>query len=72
MMDLKVKVVTRKNKPVEMFNMDGIFIRQFDSIKSASDYTGINKSSISYVCNRMQNQAGGYKWKFVNKEDILR
>lgn len=64
--------MTRKNKPVEMLNMDGIFIRRFDSLKSASDHTGINKSSISYVCNKMQNQAGGYKWKFVDKEDILR
>ena len=36
----------------------------FDSIKSASERTGINRNNISSACNGKRKTAGGYKWEF--------
>lgn len=36
----------------------------YESIKSASENTGVNKKSIGYCCNGKYKQAGGYEWEF--------
>lgn len=40
-------------------------VETFDSIKSASIKTGINKSNISAVCCGLRGKAGGFKWKYL-------
>ena len=39
----------------------------YESIKLASESTGINKKSIGYCCNGKYKQAGGYKWEFYSQ-----
>lgn len=53
-------------KPVDMFDLQGNYIRSFKSIKRAAVYTNIYPSSISDVCNGKRKSAGGYKWRFKN------
>lgn len=50
--------------PVDMIDLDtGEVIETFKSIKEASFKTGINATSISYVCMGMNHKAGGYGWR---------
>ena len=41
-------------------------IAEFNSLKEASEKTGIIKSTICQVCNGKGKTAGGYKWKYKN------
>lgn len=43
---------------------DGEVINKFDSIKSASKNTKIQRSSIGYCCKGFLKSAGGYIWKY--------
>lgn len=40
---------------------------RYESIKQASQNTGIAGTCISNVCNGKQKTAGGYKWKYINE-----
>lgn len=40
---------------------------RYESIKQASENTGIAGTCISNVCNGKQKTAGGYKWKYINE-----
>lgn len=53
------------SKKVEMYDLNtGNLIEKFNSIKEASEKTGICKVSISNVCKHKQKTAGGYIWKY--------
>lgn len=51
---------------VDMFTVDGTFIKQFESIKNAERFTGINRSTISACCRNKANTAGGYVWRYAD------
>ena len=51
------------NKKVCMVN-DGVILIEFDSVKEAAKYIGVNPSNISAVLNKRQSTAGGYRWKY--------
>lgn len=51
-------------KPINMFDKYGHYIRMFKSITEASREMGICHSSISDNCNYRLRTAGGYVWKF--------
>lgn len=57
---------TRKRNiiPVDMYSMDGIFIRSFESIAEANRETGIDNSSIVRVCKGQAPHAGFFKWRY--------
>ena len=40
----------------------------FETIKAASDYYGIDDSSISKVCRGKAKTTGGYRWEYYIKE----
>lgn len=55
-------------RKVQQFDMSGNLIETYDSIIEASEATGVDRSSISAVCNgRNPNRhtAGGYIWKHL-------
>jgi len=54
-------------KPVMMLEMDGRVIREYDSIKSVVEDTGLLQSKISLVCNGKRKTTGGYRWSFRDK-----
>lgn len=56
--------------PVAQYTPDGVHIATYNSIKDASTATGINISTICLVCKNdgKHKRAGGYIWKYVEKE----
>jgi hypothetical protein len=54
-------------KPVLQYNLDGTFIKKWDSRKQASDELGIPRDYISKCCNGYKPYAGGYIWR--NEEE---
>lgn len=49
--------------PVAQYNLDGTFVRRYDSIQEAEKTTGIYHSNISKVCQGKRKTAGGFKWE---------
>ena len=58
---------TPQIKPVYQYDLNDIFIKEYDSILAASIENNINKSIISKCCRGVGDTAGGYKWKFKYK-----
>jgi len=54
-------------KPVYKFSIDDEFIKEYQSILSASIDNNINKSTIGKCCRGVTNTCGGYKWEFKYK-----
>jgi hypothetical protein len=44
--------------------MDGNIIKKYDSLKEASKGVGLCPSAISKAVLKINNTAGGYKWKY--------
>jgi len=61
--------VSKKRKVVIQYSMDMKVIYEFESVKSASNNTGINSTSISQVARGERKKAGGYKWSYKNEKD---
>jgi hypothetical protein len=59
-------------KKVYQFSKDGVLIREWESISSASNELGIDSSSISSVCkkNSCRKIAGGYIWRYEGDDDV--
>lgn len=57
------------NKPVMQYSKDGIFIREWFSIREASKNFGVNEDTIGSVTRRRKGVAGGYQWRL--KSDNL-
>lgn len=49
-------------RPVDMYSLDGKFIRSFESISAAQNFVGISGSSISKVCDGFGHTSCGYLW----------
>ena len=55
---------------VNQFNLDGTFIKEYETITQASKETGVNLARISDVARGNRKTAGGYIWKFSNDKHI--
>lgn len=51
-------------KAVKQYTCEGIFVKEYESIKLASKITGINNKSISACCRNIDKTAGGFIWRF--------
>ena len=51
-------------KVILQFNLGGEFIKEFNSIKEASEEIGISKPTIVHCLKGKTKKAGGYKWKY--------
>lgn len=74
--DRKATVKKRKNSPrakkIIQYDLDGNFIRTWDSITEASVATNIHHSCIVDCCKGKQKTSGGFIWSyFIEKEDSL-
>lgn len=58
--------VKKKSKPVIQYTLDGEFIKEYYSIKSAAQEVDCNKSLIMRVCQGKKKTAKGYIWKYKN------
>ena len=55
---------SKKRKEVIQFELDGTFIKVWESISKVEEVLKIY--NITAVCKRKQETAGGYKWKYKN------
>jgi len=62
-------IMNTHKKAVYQMDMDGNIIKEFESIKQASDQTGIHNRSINPTCKGRRHQAGGYRWRYVSDEN---
>ena len=66
------KTTLKRNcRAVEMFDMDGNFIKEFNSISSASRYSGTRVECIILCCQEKTKSAGGFKWKYKLSNTLL-
>jgi len=60
-------------KPVLQYSKDGVFIKEYYSMKHASRETNTNFCNMSQVCLGHKKSAGGFIWKYsTNKDKINR
>ena len=64
----KIGLTNDDNKKIKVkqYDLNGNFIRIWDSILEAGKNLNIDNSSIVKVCKRKKNQAGGYIWTYNN------
>lgn len=57
-------------QPVIQMDLEGNYIAKYESMTKAQEATGIDKIYISNCCDplRRQKTAGGYKWKYADKQ----
>lgn len=58
-------------KPVVQMDLQGNYIAEYESMTKAEEATGVHKVYISNCCDpfRKQKTAGGYKWKYADKQE---
>lgn len=53
-----------KNRKVQQYTKDGVFLREFVNFKEAELITKINDGNICECCHNHRKTAGGYIWKY--------
>jgi len=62
--DLNLDKLDENSKKVSQYDLDGNWIRDYDSIYEASEDTGINKGNICECCRGKYKSAGKYIWRY--------
>lgn len=62
--------VRGKTKSVLQYDLDGKFIKEWKTIKSACNSLNLRASGISSVLSGRYKQSGGYMWEYKNKEGV--
>ena len=57
-------------KPINQFDLNGTFIRRWESAQQIKRVLGFDSSTICKACHRKIRKAYGYKWKYVEQNDI--
>ena len=60
----------KQSKKVYQYSLDGIFLKSYDSLSSASKDTGINFKLISKCCLGSQKTCGSYQWSYDYFEEL--
>lgn len=63
--EVRLKIAKSKNKKVAQYSLEGIFLKEWESIQAAAEGTGISKDSISEIANGKRSKARKFMWKFV-------
>lgn len=54
---------------IRQYNLDGIFMNQFNSYEEAENKTHIHRSQIREACNGSREIAGKYQWRIADSTD---
>ena len=60
------KQARKLRKPVIALDDNGKEIQEFDSIKSAAEWAGVDVTNISHAI-KSNGHSGGFKWKLKNE-----
>lgn len=64
--------ISKISKPILQLDLQGNFIKEFDSAKSASLELGIDSSCIGKCCKGKRKTCGGFIWKYKeNNTDLV-
>lgn len=66
-----IDFISKISKPILQFTLDDVFVKEFDSAKSASLELGIDSSSIGKCCKGKQKSCGGFIWKYKENNTNL-
>lgn len=58
------KIAKAKFRPVLQFSLEGEFIKEWTSIKEASEIMSVYASNISFCCSGKLKKTGGFVWKY--------
>ena len=64
--NLSLRTNLHNEKKVIQKSLNGQFIKQFNSVKQASEATGIARPNISHCCIGKRKTTGGYKWEYAS------
>lgn len=59
-----------RTKIVYQYDLNGVFLRQYNDVKDASESTGFARSGISKACNGHQQIFEGFQWSFNYMEKM--
>ena len=66
--EVKKRMNLSKYKSIIQYDLNGEFIKEWNSIKEASEMLKINRGDIGSCCqNKKYKTAGGFKWKYKNE-----
>lgn len=51
-------------KPILQYNLEGDFIKEWESAVDAAKELNLNHSNITQVCNGNRNKCGGFMWRY--------
>ena len=60
------RMIQTMYKPVNQFTLDGVFVKQWPSIKSIEATLGIDRGQISRVCRGVMQKTHGFIWRFAS------
>jgi hypothetical protein len=60
------RVANKLCKKVSQFTKSGLFIKTYNSLKEASELTGINRKNITHCLRGETKSAGNFVWKYDN------
>ena len=63
----KRKISEANSIKINQYDMDGNFIKQWLGINNIERCLKINKGNICMCCKGKRNNAGGYKWKYMQE-----
>jgi group I intron endonuclease len=66
----ELKSIIKKSLKVLQYDLQGNFIKEWESIKQAGRELGIDSPSISGVCKGKKRQLGGFIWRYVDNADF--
>jgi group I intron endonuclease len=67
----KMRSSNKTQIPVNQYDLEGNFIKQFASISDASRQTNIVRASIGKCCNNVRQTAGGSIWQHSTSETLI-
>lgn len=59
------RLVEIRKRKINQYDLQGNFIKQWNSVKEAQEELNIPNQNIIKVCQGKRHTAGGYKWEYV-------
>ena len=65
------KYIKHNTRQVDQYDLNGNFLKSWDSIKSITDYYGFSKNTVINCCSHRSKSGGGFIWKYSNDSTKL-
>ena len=66
----ETKTVNVHSYPVIQMDLEGNFIKEWDSITEAAEAIGMHRTNITKVLRGKNKSSGDYKWKYKNENEV--